>query len=116
MDEATSRGDWDQLSVERQAWLACKDDATRLTRKWFDVVTRIGHAGMGFRTSGHGIERVNAERSERLAALQFAARELVPRLTAAERADLRHSRALPDWFVPEMVKLAKPIDKQLRRR
>jgi hypothetical protein len=108
--------DWSRLSVERQAWLVCRDDAVRRTRRWFDVVTRIGHAGMGFRTAGHGTDLVNEARSERLAALQFAAKDLIPRLTPEDRAALAEHRVLPDWFGPELVRLAKPIEKQLRRR
>jgi hypothetical protein len=108
--------DWDRLSVERQAWLVCKDDVVRRTRKWFDVVTRIGHAGMGFRTSGHGTERVNADRADRLAPLQFAAKDLAARLSPHERSTLASRRVLPEWFVPEVIKAAKPIDKQLRQR
>jgi hypothetical protein len=108
--------EWDQLRVERQAWLVCRDEAARQTRRWFDVVTRIGRAGMGFRTAGHGTDLVNEARSERLSAMQFAVKDLIPRLSADEITDLRSRRVLPDWFVPEMLRLARPIELELRRR
>jgi hypothetical protein len=110
------QAEWDHLRVERQAWLVCRDEAARRTRNWFDVVTRIGRAGMGLRTGGHGTDLVNEARAERLAALQFAAKDLVPRLSEADRTDLRVRRVLPEWFVPEMLRLAKPIERELRRR
>jgi hypothetical protein len=48
--------------------------------------------------------------------MQFAASDLVPRLSEHEVADLRPNRVLPDWFVPEMVKRAKVIERHQRRR
>ena len=108
--------EWDGLPVQRQVWLACRDVAERKSRHWFDVITRIGRAGMGERTVGLGVDMVNADRQARLAAMQFAASDLIPSLSDQDVAQLRAERALPDWFVPEMFKRAKAIERDLRRR
>jgi hypothetical protein len=63
-----------------------------------------------------GIDMVNADRAARFGAMQFAATDLIPRLSDQEIADLRAKRVVPDWFVPEMVKRAKLIERELRRR
>lgn len=107
--------EWESLAVERQAWLVCRDEAARRSRKWHDMVARVGNAGMGFRTSGFGSELVNEARAERLSAMQFAVKDLIPRLNERERRTLRDRRKLPAWFVPEMLTLAKSIERQLRR-
>jgi hypothetical protein len=107
--------EWEGLPVQRQVWLACREVAERKSRHWFDVITRIGRAGMGEITAGLGTDMVNADRSARFGAMQFAASELVGRLSAEERATLRLHRTLPDWFVPEMVKRAKVIEREQRR-
>jgi hypothetical protein len=65
---------------------------------------------------GLGTDMVNADRSARLGAMQFAASDLVPRLSGDEVARLRADRVLPDWFIPEMVKRAKVIEREQRRR
>jgi hypothetical protein len=106
---------WDDLSVQRQVWLVCRATAERKSRHWFDVITRIGRAGMGERTSGLGIDMVNADRAARLGAMQFAATDLTARLSEEEVATLRAERVLPDWFVPEMLKRAKTIERDQRR-
>jgi hypothetical protein len=105
---------WAQLRIERQAWLACRKIAEKKTRSWFDVVGRIALAGQGARSSGLGVDVVNANRRARLAALQFAASDLVPRLSDEERARLQADRVLPAWFVPAMVKQAKVVERELR--
>jgi hypothetical protein len=107
--------DWDALPVRRQVWLVCRDAAERNSRHWFDVITRIGRAGIGERTVGLGTDMVNADRAARLAAMQFAASDLIPRLSDQEVADLRVNRVLPDWFVPEMLKRAREIERKQRR-
>lgn len=112
----TSDAEWDGLPVQRQVWLVCRDVAEKKSRHWFDVVTRIGRAGMGVITVGLGTDMVNADRGARFAAMQFAASDLVPRLSDEEVARLRAERILPDWFVPEMVKQAKVIEREQRRR
>lgn len=71
---------------------------------------------MGERTVGLGVDMVNADRSARLAAMQFAASDLVARLSVQEVATLRTERVLPDWFVPEMVRRAKVIERSERKR
>jgi hypothetical protein len=108
--------DWERLPVQRQVWLACREVAERKSRHWFDVVTRIGRAGMGERTVGLGIDMVNADRQARLAAMQFAATDLIPRLSDQDLAELRAKRVVPDWFVPEMLRRAKTIERDSRRR
>jgi hypothetical protein len=107
--------EWQQLPVQRQVWLVCRAEAERKSRHWFDVITRIGRAGMGERTSGLGIEMVNADRQARLGAMQFAASELVSRLSEPETSALLTDRVLPEWFVPEMLKRAKAIERAQRR-
>jgi hypothetical protein len=108
--------EWERLPVGRQAWLVCRDVAEKKSRHWFDVITRIGRAGMGEITAGLGTDMVNADRSARLAAMQFAASDLVEKLSDDERTTLRTSRTLPDWFVPEMLKRAKLIEREQRGR
>lgn len=107
--------EWERLPVQRQVWLVCSDEAARKSRHWFDVIIRVGRAGMGVRTAGLGTDMVNADRAARLSAMQFAASDLIPRLTEQEVAELRANRALPQWFVPEMVRLSKTIERELRR-
>lgn len=107
--------EWERLPVQRQAWLVCRDVAERKSRHWFDIVTRIGRAGMGERTLGLGIDMVKADRAARFGAMQFAASDLVPQLSEQEVADLRASRVLPEWFLPEMLKRAKAIERGNRR-
>ncbi|MGN6473129.1 MAG: hypothetical protein ACTHK4_05710 [Mycobacteriales bacterium] len=105
---------WAQLPLQRQVWLACRAEAERNSRHWFDVITRIARAGMGERTVGLGTDMVNADRAARLGAMQFAASDLIARLTDDEKEKLRANRVLPDWFVPEMVKRARGIERTRR--
>ena len=107
--------EWERLSLQRQVWLVCRDAAERNSRHWFDVITRVARAGMGERTAGLGTDMVNADRAARLGAVQFAASDLVPLLTDQDIAKLRVERVLPDWFVPEMMKRAKVIERDMRR-
>ncbi|HVV75274.1 MAG TPA: hypothetical protein VHC43_04495 [Mycobacteriales bacterium] len=107
--------EWKRLPLQRQVWLACRDVAERKSRHWFDVITRIGRAGMGERTVGMGTDMVNADRAARLGAMQFAASDLIPRLSDQEVAEFRATMILPDWFVPEMLKRAKVIERARRR-
>lgn len=104
------------MPVQRQVWLVCRTIAERKSRHWFDVVTRIARAGMGERTVGLGTDMVNTDRAARLGAMQFAASDLVPRLSEREVGQLRANRVLPDWFVPEMLERAKVIERELRRQ
>ena len=51
-----------------------------------------------------------------MGAMQFAVSELVSRLTEDEVATLREQRALPPWFLPDMIDRAKVIQRELRDR
>jgi hypothetical protein len=62
------------------------------------------------RTSSPGQDADDA----RSAALQFAALELETRLDETERARLRESGELPDWFPAELGARANKIRKKLR--
>jgi len=94
--------------------MLCRKTAENKSRHWFDVISRVALAGQGERSSGLGIDIVNANRGARLAAMQFAASDLIPRLSDDERAQLRADRVLPGWFLPEMVRRAKVIERELR--
>jgi hypothetical protein len=111
-----SAAEWARLTVGRQVWLVCRATAEKRSRRWFDVISRVALAGQGERSSGLGIDVVKADRQARLAPLQFAASDLASRLSDVERERLRTERVLPDWFVPEMLKQAKMVERELRRR
>lgn len=107
---------WRELTTERQAWLVCRPTAEQSSRRWYDQLGRVLGGRRSSYGAGLGRELADYARADRLGAMQFAVSELVSRLTEDEVATLREQRALPPWFLPDMIDRAKVIQRELRDR
>jgi hypothetical protein len=112
------------------AWLVvraqfAKNDrrsAAGITRRFFARVRRRAMireqvAAMRLRTAGRsglpdiqiGDLNLAAAESPRMANLSIAVDEVARRLSDGERVALRRDGALPEWFVPEVRKIARTL-------
>jgi|SRR3954447_18284137 hypothetical protein len=87
---------------ERVVWLAARDELARVHRRWWHPLTRVLRANtLLYRTAV--IDHRNPENDDLSAALQQASvivDGLAGHFSVEERATVRRTGVLPDWFWP----------------
>ncbi|PYC77447.1 hypothetical protein C7C46_18775 [Streptomyces tateyamensis] len=110
----------ENITDERLCWLVAREQVGRLARKpgafgWFTIVLgwlsalyRFGNR-TGTQESGRGMRQERT--SQRMADYALAVDDTAERLSAEERRQLRASRELPAWFMPEVERRFAAIRK-----
>jgi len=106
-----------QLTDERLAWLAVRGDLKNLSQPnpvlhFFLRVGRARSAGRSVYNSKGAYGQINQDAdftSRKMRTYAVAVDELSRRLTKDERAALRASGKVPDWFMPAVIEAAKTI-------
>ncbi|MFE0458915.1 hypothetical protein ACFW1A_06590 [Kitasatospora sp. NPDC058965] len=110
----------ENVSDERLCWLIAREQLGRQARQpgafgWFTVVLgwlsalyRFGNR-TGTQESGRAIRQERT--SQRMADYALAVDDTAERLSAEERRELRATRELPTWFMPEVERRFAAIRK-----
>jgi hypothetical protein len=105
-----------RVSDERLCWLAVADEVGKIGRRvgFWGWVSALG-AGSTGRSGKSGAAMSGSARrertSDRMADFAFAVDDAAATLNQAERAVLRSTGAVPDWFLADVVQRAKVIEK-----
>jgi hypothetical protein len=97
-----------QLTDERLAWLAVRDDLSRLARRGsliHRVRDALGARQTLVRRDGTVLDTGSSSRrhtSAKMSAYAVAVDEMTQELTADDRRVLRTTGALPEWFLPKV--------------
>jgi hypothetical protein len=118
--DALSRAD---MRIERLAWLACRDEMERRSRRWYESFARVlsargsevtvSRAGRMYPTVSR--QMTDADRTRRLGVLEFAVDDVARRLSVSEQAELRVNGVLPSWFIGAVLKHAKAIEREMAK-
>lgn len=111
------------MRVERLAWLACRDEMERRSRRWYETLGRIlgaRHSAFTVTRAGRIYPSVTGElarddRLRRLGVLEFAVDDVAQTLSADEQAELRAAGTLPAWFIGAALKHAKAVKREMER-
>jgi len=85
-----------RLRDERLCWLAVRAELQRLVRRRRMLDTLL--------TGGFAPKLTREWESQRLSRYAVAVDRVVPRLSAAEREDLRRTGRVPDWFLAAVLR------------
>ncbi|QMU75512.1 hypothetical protein GXW83_06905 [Streptacidiphilus sp. PB12-B1b] len=105
-----------KVSDERLCWLAVRDQLNKKANKlgplgWLTALAGAGNRG-GQRASGLGGDMRREGRADTMDDYAFAVDDAAGKLSAEERAHLRATGELPEWFLGEVERLAAVIKKQ----
>jgi len=111
------------MRIERLAWLACRDEMERRSRRWYETLARVlsargsemtvSRAGRIYPTVTRQV--TDADQTRRLGVLEFAVDDVAQSLSVSEQAELRTNGLLPPWFVGAVLKHAKAVEREMAK-